>query len=213
MKTRFSVVCLAVLCCFVATAAFAQPGAEKAAAASSVVNTFSPASAATVPITTPFVTVVSTNIKPPGGKDLFINFSAVTAVFALSVNNDFPFLPFSSTFENVGIQCRCRVDGTAVPLAPPSPLTIITLDNLVRQTNRSTPFPPNFDFLTLVTQEGGARSYIWTARDVGVGNHTVDVQCRFQLQNARFPFGTTFSLVQALIGPKQLQVEEVDLKD
>ena len=87
MKGRFSVVCLAVLCCFVATAAFAQNAAGKAAAASSVVNQFV-FSTGTGTTTTPFVTVVSTNIKPPGGKDLFINFSAVTAVLAQSVNND-----------------------------------------------------------------------------------------------------------------------------
>ncbi len=210
MKSRLSVVCLAVLCCFVATAAFAQNAAEKAAAASSVVNQVA-VSTSIGTITTPFVTVVSTNIKPPGGKDLFINFSAQTAVLAQSINNDIPALPVTFTFENVGIQCRCRVDGTPVPLAPPSPVNIITLDNLVRQTIRFT--PGQIDVLNLVTQEGGARSYIWTARDVGVGNHVVDVQCRFQLQNLRFPFGTTFSAVVALIGPKQLQVEEVDLKD
>jgi len=192
-----------------ATIVLAQ-GAEKAAAASSDVNQFVFSTGNSGP-NPPFVTVLSTSIKPPGGKDLFITFSAQTGVFTTSVNNDLPAAPSTLTAENVAIQVRVLLDGVPVPIAPPIPLSNITLDNLIRTTTRFT--PGQIDFLTLVVDEGGARSYTWIARDVGVGDHTVAVQARFLFNNVRFPLGNTFSSIAAVLGSKTLTVEQVDLKD
>ena len=192
-----------------ASAVLAQ-SAEKAAAASSVVNQFVFSTGNSGP-NPPFVTVLSTSIKPPGGKDLFITFSAQTGVFTTSVNNDLPAAPSTLTSENIVIQVRVLLDGNPVPIAPPSTLSNLTLDNLIRTTTRFT--PGQIDFLTLVVDEGGARSYTWIARDVGVGEHTVVVQARFLFNNVRFPLATTFSSIAAVLGPKTLTVEEVNLKD
>jgi hypothetical protein len=192
-----------------ASAVLAQ-SAEKAAAASSVVNQFVFSTGNSGP-NPPFVTVLSTSIKPPGGKDLFITFSAQTGVFTTSVNNDIPALPFTFTSENVAIQVQVLLDGVPVPIAPPSLLSNVTYDNLIRTTTRFT--PGQIDFLTLVVDEGGARSYTWIARDVGLGDHTVAVQARFLFNNARFPLATTFSSIAAVLGPKTLTVEEVNLKN
>src|SRR5262244_568976 len=212
MKTRFSLCFLAVLCLLVASGGFAQNAnaAEKAAAASSDVNQFVFSTGNSGP-NPPFVTVLSTSIKPPGGKDLFITFSAQTGVFTTSVNNDIPAAPSTLTSENVAIQVRVLLDGVPVPIAPPSLLSNLTFDNLIRTTTRFT--PGQIDFLTLVVDEGGARSYTWIAPDVGVGTHTVAVQARFLFNNVRFPLGNTFSSIAAVIGPKTLTVEEVDLKN
>src|SRR5215472_13800869 len=199
---------LVVLCC--CATAFAQQPAAKAASASSDVNQFVFSTGNSGP-NPPFVDVLSTSIKPPGGKDLWITFSAQTGVFTTSVNNDLPAAPSTLTAENVAIQVRVLLDGVPVPIAPPALLSNVTFDNLIRTTTRFT--PGQIDFLTLVVDEGGARSYTWIARDVGVGDHTVAVQARFLFNNVRFPLGNTFSSINAVIGPKTLTVEEVDLKN
>jgi hypothetical protein len=192
-----------------ATVVLAQR-AEKAAAASSVVNQFVFSTEFSGP-NPPFVTVLSTSIKPPGGKDLFITFSAQTGVFTQSINDEIPALPSTFTLENVAIQVQVLLDGVPVPIAPPSPLSIVTYDNLARLTSRFT--QGQIDFMSLVVDEGGARSFTWIARDVGVGEHTVEVQARFLFNNVRFPLATTFSSIAAVLGPKTLTVEQVKLKD
>lgn len=193
---------------------FAQQPAAKAAAASSVVNqtVFTTGSSGPDPA---FATVLSTSIRPPGGHDLFITFSAQTIVQAQSINDSFFFAPFAFTLEQVAIEVRCLVDGVPVAIAPPSTLANVSLDNLVRITSQfalAIRFFRLEDFLALVTQEGGARSYTWIQRDVGVGVHTVEIQARFLFNNARFPFFSTFSSIAAVIGPKTLTVEEVMLR-
>src|SRR5216683_415930 len=186
---------------------FAQQPAAKAAAASSDVNqtVFTTGSSGPDPA---FATVLSTSIRPPGGHDLFITFSAQTIVQAQSVSGSLP-RPVQNTFtlEEVAIEVRCLVDGVPVAIAPPSTLANVSLDNLVRVTDQRA----LVDILTLVTQEGGARSYTWIRRDVGVGVHTVEIQARFLFNNVRFPFFSTFSSIAAVIGPKTLTVEEVML--
>src|SRR5262245_43391999 len=189
-----------------ASAVLAQ-SAEKAAAASSVVNQFVFSTGDSGP-NPPFVTVLSASIKPPGGKDLFITFSAQTGVFTTSVNNDLPAEPSTLTSENVAVQVQVLLDGVPVAIAPPSALSTVTFDNLVRTTTRFT--PDQIDFLTLVVDEGGARSFTWIAPKVGVGQHTVAVQARFLFNNVRFPLGNTFSSIAAVLGPKTLTVEEVN---
>jgi len=197
---------LVVLCC--CATAFAQQPAAKAASASSDVNQFVFSTGNSGP-NPPFVDVLSTSIKPPGGKDLWITFSAQTGVFTTSVNNDIPAAPSTLTSENVAIQLQVLVDGIPVAVAPPNPLAAITFDNLIRVTTRFT--PGQIDFLTLVVDEGGARSFTWIAENVGVGVHIITVQARFLFNNARFPLGDTFSSIAALLGPKTLTVEQVQL--
>lgn len=197
---------LVVLCC--CATAFAQQPAAKAASASSDVNQFVFSTGNSGP-NPPFVDVLSTLIKPPGGKDLWITFSAQTGVFTTSVNNDIPAAPSTLTSENVAIQLQVLVDGIPVAVAPPNPLAAITFDNLIRVTTRFT--PGQIDFLTLVVDEGGARSFTWIAENVGVGVHTITVQARFLFNNVRFPLGDTFSSIAALLGPKTLTVEQVQL--
>jgi hypothetical protein len=205
MKKVLAFLSVLVVC---ASVAFAQ-GAEKAAARASSLTQFTFTSANTF-YTTPFVDVLSTSITPPGGKDLFITYSAQTLLLAEGVNDSVPFLPFNITFESVGIQVRVLVDGVPVPIGPGSGITVITFDNTVHQTSQF--HTPGFDFLTLVAEEGGARSFSWIAPDVGVGTHVVTVQARFFANNFRFPLGTTFSALEALMGPKPLTVEQVRLK-
>ena len=206
MRKALSLVFLLVVS---ATVVLAQ-GAEKAAAASSDVNQFVFSNGNSGP-NPPFVTVLSTSIKPTGGKDLFITFSAQTGVFTQNINDDIPALPSTLTFENVAIQARVLLDDVPVPIAPPSPLSNVTYDNMIRLTQRLT--PGEIDFLNLIVDEGGARSFTWIARDVGNGTHAVAVQARFLFNNVRFPLATTFSSIAAVLGPKTLTVEQVKLKD
>jgi hypothetical protein len=200
---------LVALCC--SAVAFAQP-AEKAAAASSAVTQFV-FSAATSGVT-PFVTVLSTSIKPPAAdNDLFIRFSAQTLLVTNSVNNDtiIPAVATTFTAENVAIQVRALLDGVPLPVAPPSLLTIVTLDNLIRSTFRFT--PGQIDFLTLVIDEGGTRAFNWIATNVSTpGVHTVAIQARFVFSNARFPVSNTFSSIAAILGVKTLTVDAVNIK-
>ncbi len=205
MKKVLASLSVLVVC---ASVAFAQ-GAAKAAAASSSLTQFTFTTANTF-FTTPFVDVLSTSITPPGGKDLFITYSAQTLLFAVTENSSTPALPFNLTLGNIGIQVRVLVDGVPVPIGPGSPLTVITFDNTAHSTEQS--HAPGFDFLMLVAQEGGARSYSWIASDVGVGTHVVTVQARFFVGNLNFPLGTTFSAIEAFMGPKTLTVEQVRLK-
>ena len=197
---------LVVLCC--CATAFAQQPAAKAASASSDVNQFVFSTGNSGP-NPPFVDVLSTSIKPPGGKDLWITFSAQTGVFTTSVNNDIPAAPSTLTSENVAIQLQVLVDGIPVAVAPPNPLAAITFDNLIRVTTRFT--PGQIDLLTLLVDEGGAHSFTWIAENVGVGVHIITVQARFLFNNVRFPLGDTFSSIAALLGPKTLTVEQVQL--
>ncbi len=205
MKKVLASLSVLVVC---ASVAFAQ-GAEKAAAHASGLTQFTFTSANTF-YTTPFVDVLSTSITPPGGKDLFITYSAQTLLAAESINDSTPALPFNFTFQNVGIQVRVLVDGVPIPIGPGSGITVITFDNTVHQLNQF--HTPGFDFLLLLAEEGGARSFSWIAPDVGVGTHKVTVQSRFFASNFRFPLGTTFSALEALMGAKTLTVEQVQLK-
>ena len=156
----------------------------------------------------PWTTVLSTCIKPPGGKDLFIGVSAQTGVFTSNTNESLSFSPFTFTRENVNIQVRVLLDGVPVPIGP---VTAITFDNLIRVTNQfqaSGGF--SIDALSLVVDEGGARTFNWIAPDVGVGEHTITVQKRFIFNNAAL--GVAFSSTAALVGPRTLTVEEVSTR-
>ncbi len=196
------------LCCAVG---FGQT-AEKAAAASSVLYQFTSAKGNSGP-NPDWTALLRTSIKPPGGKDLFITFSAQTGLFTTSSN--MTFTNGTYTLENVAVQVRCLLNGTPVPISPGSSVTTVTFDNLVRSTSKGSPA----DVLDLVVNQGGAHSFTWIARDVGVGEQTVDVQARFLFSNtstvdpvAGGGASTAASSIQALIGPQTLIVEQVKLR-
>ena len=179
--------------------------ASKAAASDSTVVVFQATSGNFVG---PWTTVLSTCIKPPGGNDLVIGVSAQTAVFTANQNISMSFFPVPTiTVENVNIQVRVLLDGVPVPVGSPT-VTAITFDNLVRVTDQlqlSGDF--SVDSLSLVVDEGGARTFNWLAPNVGVGEHTITVQNRFTFNNVAFSFA--FSSTAALVGPRTLTVEEV----
>ncbi len=194
------------LCCAVG---FGQP-AEKAAAASSAVYQFMSSSGKAGP-NPDWTTLLRTSIKPPGGKDLFITFSAQTGLFTTSSNMTFTYGTY--TLEDVAVQVRCLLNGTPVPISPGSSVTTVTFDNLVRSTSKGSPA----DVLDLVVNQGGAHSFTWIARDVGVSEQTVDVQTRFlfsSISRVDPPGGlsSAASSIQAVIGPQTLIVEQVKLR-
>ena len=182
--------------------------ASKAAASESSVVVFQATSGNFVG---PWTTVLSTCIKPPGGNDLVIGVSAQTALFTDSQNISLSSFPTPTiTLENVNIQVRVLLDGVPVPVGSPT-VTAITFDNLVRVTDQlqlSGDF--SVDSLSLVVDEGGARTFNWLAPNVGVGEHTITVQNRFTFNNVAFSFA--FSSTAALVGPRTLTVEEVSTR-
>jgi hypothetical protein len=212
MRHLFPVMLLATLC---SNFVFAQP-AEKAAAASSVGLVASATITATTPFTcTAWTKILGTAIKPPGGKDLFIGFSAQTGLFTSSTNNSLGTVTF--TLENTGIQVRVLVDSNTSALIPP-PGTLatpgaLTFDNLIRSTSFQSLELGGADILALVQNEGGVRSFNFIKADVGVGDHTVNVQSRFCTQNTHTAVlpSTASSSLSALIGARTLTVEEVKL--
>src|SRR6266849_5768758 len=119
--------CLVMLC---AAAGWALAD-EKAAAANATTLIISthmvPPNPNGVTFVSPWITVLSTQIKPPGGKDLFIGFSAQTTLADLS-NQGGSGTASSTTFtEEVNyIQARVLVDGVAA--APGS----VVYDALIR---------------------------------------------------------------------------------
>ena len=107
-------------------------GAEKAAAANSSILIMSthmvPPDPNGVTFVGPWLTVLSTQIKPPGGKDLFIGFSAQTTLADTSAQGGSG-TPFSTTIteELNEIQARVLVDGV---LATPG---AVVYDALIRR--------------------------------------------------------------------------------
>lgn len=185
--------------------------ASKAAASESSVVVFQATSANFVG---PWTTVLSTCIKPPGGNDLVIGVSAQTALFTSNQNISMSFFPVPTiTVENVNIQVRVLLDGVPVPVGLPT-VTEITFDNLVRVTDQLQQLQGSGGFsadsLTLVVDEGGARTFNWIAPNVGVGDHTITVQNRFTFNNVAFSFAS--SSTAALVGPRTLTVEEVSTR-
>src|SRR5260370_11908102 len=89
-----------------------------------------------VTFVSPWITVLSTQIQPPGGKDLFIGFSAQTTLADVSGQGGSG-TPFSTTVtEEVNyIQARVLVDGVAA--APGS----VVYDLLIRALSATLPNP------------------------------------------------------------------------
>ena len=209
MRHMFAMFLLAALFCNVV---HAQPAGMAAAASSTAVVSSGTISANTPFTCTAWTTILSTSFKPAGGKDLFIGFSAQTGLFTAGLvasNNGVT----TSTLENTGIEVRVLVDSSSTALTPP-PGTLaapgtLTFDNLIRQTSLTT-FSSLADILSLSVQQGGAHSFNFIQRDVGVGVHTVNAQSRFCYQNSASTV-INASTLMAVIGPRTLTVDEVKL--
>jgi hypothetical protein len=99
--------------CACAVTALAQPP-EKAAASSATTILFRTPTGGNVPDAGAWVTVLETNIKPPGGKDLFIGVSAASMI--VNFNNNAATGANTSSAALGEILIRVLVDG--VPATP-----------------------------------------------------------------------------------------------
>lgn len=223
MRKLFSTL-LAVLCC--SAIAYAQ-SAEKAAAANAstvIISTHSvPPNPNGVTFVSPWITLLSTQIMPPGGKDLFIGFSAQTTLLDISGQGGSA-TPSSFTFtqELNEIQARVLVDGvTAAPGA-------VVYDGLIRTLSAALANPITSchevaetgvvtctfgsDFLGQLIETTGVRSFNFIMRDVSPGNHVILAQVRFIASNFRSPNAAPdSSAIAAVVGSRTLTVEQVKL--
>ena len=129
---RKVVACLVVLCA-VAVCVAADEKAAAANASTLIISTHMvPPDPNGATFISPWITVLSTQIAPPGGKDLFVGFSAQTLLADTSAQGGST-TPFSLTFtEEINeIQARVLVDGVAA--APGA----VVYDALIRILARS----------------------------------------------------------------------------
>jgi hypothetical protein len=232
MKTRFSLCVLAVMCMLVAPAGFAQdPGAEKAAAANAstlIISTHMvPPDTNGATFVSAWITVLSTQIHPPGGKDLFIGFSAQTTLADVSGQGGSGTASSSTfTFEGNVIQARVLVDGNP---AVPGPVTYdalirslsATLANPITSCHEVAEVGPlagvvtctfGSDFLGQLIETAGVRSFNFIMRDVSPANHVIKAQVRFVATNFRSPNAApNSSAIAAVVGARTLTVEQVKL--
>jgi len=224
---RHLVACLVVLC---AVAGDAQAD-EKAAAANAstlIISTHMvPPNPNGATFVSPWITVLSTQIQPPGGKDLFIGFSAQTTLADVSGQGGSG-TPFSTTFtEEVNeIQARVLVDGVAA--APGA----VVYDALIRTLSATLANPITSchevaevgplagvvtctfgsDFLGQLLETAGVRSFNFIMRDVSPANHLILAQVRFVATNFRSPNAApNSSAIAAVVGARTLTVDQVTL--
>ena len=202
-----------------ASQGFAQAptGAEKAAAASGTAIVFGPFAASggnsSSFIATPFQDVLVTKIKPPGGKDLFVNVSMETGIFAQPQLDNQAGFSLTLAQPDTQLQVRVLIDCPDCPrpyTGRPAEPGIVNFDNLFRSLLRVT--EEGFDAYSEIIDQLGVRTFAFVARDVGVGVHTIRVQARFVTASSSFQInGITFDSVQARIGARTVTVEEVML--
>jgi len=176
-----------------------------------------------VTFTSPWITVLSTQIQPPGGKDLFIAFSTETSLVDVSDQGGSG-TPASATFtEEVNeIQARVLVDGVA---ATPG---AVVYDALIRSLSDRLANPiischevdPSgvvtctfgSDLIDQLIETAGVRSFNFIMRDVTPDNHSIVAQVRLKATNFRSPNALpNASLIAAIVGARTLTVEQVKL--
>ena len=218
--------CTFVLC----AVAFGQP-AEKAAATTASTLIIS---SHTVPpnpngatFVGPWITVLSTQIKPPGGKDLIIEFSAQTALLDVSAQvGSGTAASATITEEDNVIEARVLVDGVA---AAPGEVVYdalikqlsATLANTITSCHEVAETGPlagvvtctfGSDVLGQIIETAGVRSFDFIMRDVSPHQHVIEAQVRFSAFNFRSPnVAPNFSALAALVGKRTLIVEQVKL--
>jgi hypothetical protein len=177
----------------------------------------------------PWITVLSTSITPPGGKDLFINFSAQTSLLDLSGQGGLPGPQFTFTQELNFLRVRILVDG--VPASPGfggQAGAGLVYDGMIRSLNTTLANPilackevdPSGvvtcafgpDFIGQLLNTTGVRSFNFFMRDVSPGSHVVEAQVQFVAQNFRSPNAPpNNSMLSAAIGVRTLTVEQLML--
>jgi hypothetical protein len=202
-------------------------GAEKAAAANAsvlIVSTHTvPPNPNGVTFVSPWMTVLSTHITPPGGKDLFIGFSAQTTL-ADSSGQGSSLTASNSTFteESNEIQARVLVDG--VPATPGAvvydgliKILSATLANPITSCHEVDPSGVvtctfGSDFLGQLIETAGVHTFNFIMRDVSPDNHVIVAQVRFVAFNFRSPNAApNTSAITAVVGARTLTVEQVKL--
>jgi hypothetical protein len=231
MKTMFkSIVQVLLMLTLPCGLVFGQDAAKAAAANSSVLilsTHMVPPNPNGVTFVSPWITVLSTQIKPPGGKDLFIGFSAQTTLADLSgqgSSGTASNTTFTAEFNE--IQARILVDG--VPATPGA----VVYDALIRSLSATLANPIlschevaevgplagvvtctfGSDFLGQLIETAGVRSFNFIARDVSPDNHVIVAQVRFIANNFRSPNAApNSSSIAAVVGARTLTVDQVAL--
>ena len=212
---RKLVICIAVVCAC-AVAALAQP-AEKAAASSATTILFRTPTGGNVPDAGAWVTVLETNIKPPGGKDLFIGVSAESEIINVNNNAATGAITFSSALGAIVI--RVLVDNV---VATPGVVTLNALQHQVL-TRLSTQLSnctevdigPNAGKVTCTSTPGlldqlsleaSSNGFNFIKQDVSPGDvHNIKVQAQF------FAASTVGSFAEAILASRTVTVEQVKL--
>ena len=190
--------------------------AEKAAASSATTILFRTPTGGNVPDAGAWVTVLETNIKPPGGKDLFIGVTAESEI--INVNNNAATGAITSSAALGEILIRVLVDG--VPATP----GVVTLNALQHQvlTRLSTQLSnctevdigPNAGKVTCTSTPGlldqlsleaSSNGFNFIKQDVSPGDHNIKVQAQF------FATSTAGSFAEAILASRTVTVEQVKL--
>jgi len=216
-------ICLIVVCAFSACALASEKAAASDASTLIISTHMVPPDPNGATFVSPWITVVSTQIQPPGGQDLFIGFSTQTSLVDIS-NQGGSVTPASATFtEEVNeIQARVLVDGVA---ATPG---AVVYDALIRSLSDRLANPITSchevaetgvvtctfgsDFLEQLIETAGVRSFNFIMRDVTPDDHSIVAQVRLRATNFRSPNAPpNSSSIAAVVGPRTLTVEQVKL--
>jgi hypothetical protein len=188
--------------------------AEKAAASSSTTFLFRTPTGGNVPDGGAWVTILETNIKPPGGKDLFIGVSAETEIVNVNINAATGAIASSSALGEILV--RVLVDD--VPATPGvvvfNALEHLALTRLSTQLSSCTEVDvgPNAGKVTCTSTPGlldeilldaMSNSFNFIMQDVGPGNHNIKVQAQF--------FASSTSFAEAIISSRTVTAEQVAL--
>jgi hypothetical protein len=197
--------------------AFGLP-AEKAAASSATSILFRTPTGGNVPDAGTWVTILDTNIKPPGGKDLFIGVSAETEI--INVNNNAATGAITASSASGILYVRVLVDNVVV--ATPGRVVLNALQQS-RTTRLSTQLSnctevdvgPNAGKVTCTSTPGlldtllldaMSNTFNFFIQDVSPGDvHNIKVQAQF------FASSSAGSFAEALIGRRTVTVEQVAL--
>jgi hypothetical protein len=196
--------------------AFGLP-AEKAAASSATSILFRTPTGGNVPDAGTWVTILDTNIKPPGGKDLFIGVSAETEI--VNVNNNAATGAVTASSASGVLYVRVLVDGV---VATPGRVVLNALQHtaitrLSTQLSSCTEVDvgPNAGKVTCTSTPGlldtilldaMSNTFNFIMQDVSPGDvHNIKVQAQF------FASSSAGSFAEALIGRRTLTVEQVAL--
>jgi hypothetical protein len=205
-----------IFACFSPAMVFGA-AAGNAAASSSTTILFRTPTGGNVPDNGTWVTVLETNIKPPGGKDLFIGVSAQSEIVDTNLNAATGTLGNSAALARIVV--RVLVDD--VPATPG--VVVFNFLELATKTSLSTQLSsctevdigPNAGKVTCDSTPGlletvlvnaMSNSFNFIMQDIGPGDHNIKVQAQFFASST-----SSTSFAEAIIGPRTVTVEQVAL--